>query len=365
MPSTEPRAGTETDDAHRPLFDLWESRRVVLLGDLAAVLLRHAKLVLGLPLVMGVAAFLYFQFAGSYVAESTLTPEASASGLARLAGLAARFGAAVPGLGGEDQGSIDFYSMVLQSPALLAEVVETPYHFAKTPAGTDSVEGTLVQLYGVKGDDQREKVRKAVIRLQGRLSVSTDRLANVVTLQVKAPWRELAQQINRRMLEVLNTFNLQQRQTQARAERVFAEQRVNLAREELATAEDSLEAFLEKNRSYQTSPRLVFEAARLQRRIDLQQQVYTTLVQAYEAARIDEVRNTPVYTVIQPPELYTRRSRSQIVMGLLAFVFFMVVCATIALLWEYLAQERARHPESFAGLRSALGYGGQPKRPST
>jgi uncharacterized protein involved in exopolysaccharide biosynthesis len=33
----------------------------------------------------------------------------------------------------------------------------------------------------------------------------------------------------------------------------------------------------------------------------LEQQVYTTLVQSFEQARIAEVRDTPVLTVLQPP----------------------------------------------------------------
>src|SRR5262249_435769 len=39
------------------------------------------------------------------------------------------------------------------------------------------------------------------------------------------------------------------------------------------------------------------------REVSMRQAVYTTLVQSYEAARIDEVRNTPVITVMEPPDV--------------------------------------------------------------
>src|SRR5207244_4476199 len=71
---------------------------------------------------------------------------------------------------------------------------------------------------------------------------------------------------------------------------------------ELRTAEQAMQDFLVRNRQYQNSPPLQFEASRLQRRIDLTQQVYTNLVQAYEQARVAEVRNTPVLTIIDKPE---------------------------------------------------------------
>lgn len=334
------------------LREAWASQRVVIVADLASALLRRAGLVFGVPFLMGLAAFLFFQFRGSYLAVSSLTPEDAASSLSQFAGLAARFGGSVPGLGQSE--SMDFYASVLASPALLAEVVTTEFRFAKEPGGRDSLVGTLQDLYGVDEDTPSERLRLTVKRLQGRVSVSTDRLANVISISVKAPFPELAQRISRRMLDVLNEFNLQKRQTKARAQRVFAEERMGQARAELTAAEELLQRFLEANRTYQTSPRLVFEAARLQRRIEVRQQVYTTLVQAFEQARIDEVRDTPVFTVIQPPELFTRRSRSPMVMGILAMFFFGAISVAAALFLEYVEQERISHPESFARLRETV-----------
>ena len=64
-----------------------------------------------------------------------------------------------------------------------------------------------------------------------------------------------------------------------------------------------MEAFLQANRRYEDSPELTFQQERLQRTISLRQQVYTGLVQALDEARIAEVRDTPVITVLQAPYL--------------------------------------------------------------
>lgn len=332
----------------------WSSQRFVLIGDVLEVLLRRRRLVLGLPTAMGILGFLFFQFFGQFVANSTITPEDPGSGLAQFAGLAARFGAGVPGLGGQTETSVDFYAEVLNSNALLADVVQKQYKFATEPGGVDTVSGTLIELYGISGDNDAEKLKKAVAKLAGRVSISTDRLSNVVNIRTKAPWRELTKQINRQMLTELNKFNLEKRQSRARAQLAFTEGRVGPARDELNAAEDSLRMFLERNLMGQSSPRLTFEAGRLQRRVDLRQQVYVTLVQAAEQARIDQVRDTPVFTEIVPPELFTGRSKSQYLMGMLAFVFFAGVSVALALFLEYVEQERAANPEVYARLTATL-----------
>ena len=55
-----------------------------------------------------------------------------------------------------------------------------------------------------------------------------------------------------------------------------------------------------------TRPELNFQQERLQRQVQLQQQLYTTLSQSFEQAKIEEVRDTPVITVVEPPEAPVR-----------------------------------------------------------
>jgi uncharacterized protein involved in exopolysaccharide biosynthesis len=321
------------------------------LTDLAARLLRYPRLVVVLPLALGVASLVYFLLFGSYVSQSSFSPEQAQFNLSALAGLAAQFGANLRIPTGNQDESVDFYEELLKSPELLATVAYETYRFPKHEGEADTVSLTLVELYGITGDTRDERTAKIVKRLQGRVSVSSDLRANTVALTVKAPYSELAKLINRRMLDFVNDFNLKTRQSQASAERKFIEQRMVQAQGELKAAEDSMQRFLEKNRTYQSSPRLTFEAARLQRRVDLHQQVYVTLAQAYEQARVEEVRNTPVITIIDEPELYAKRSRSPVLMGILGLFGGLVLAMAIALGQEYLIGERERDPEGYRRLR--------------
>jgi uncharacterized protein involved in exopolysaccharide biosynthesis len=104
-----------------------------------------------------------------------------------------------------------------------------------------------------------------------------------------------------RVLDLVHRFNLETRQSQALAERRFIEARLAETERELVASEGRLQAFLERNRRYDNSPDLRFEYERLQRQVGLRQQVYNSLSQSYEQAKIEEVRNTPVLTVVEPP----------------------------------------------------------------
>jgi uncharacterized protein involved in exopolysaccharide biosynthesis len=47
----------------------------------------------------------------------------------------------------------------------------------------------------------------------------------------------------------------------------------------------------------------VFQFDRLSRQVNMRQQLYTSVTQSYEGARIEEVRNTPVITLMEPADL--------------------------------------------------------------
>jgi uncharacterized protein involved in exopolysaccharide biosynthesis len=81
--------------------------------------------------------------------------------------------------------------------------------------------------------------------------------------------------------------------------RRFIEQRVNETRPELARAEDDLRAFREGNLRG-SSPRIALSEDRLQRALRVQEEVYVTLVRQYETARVDERRDVPVISVLDP-----------------------------------------------------------------
>jgi uncharacterized protein involved in exopolysaccharide biosynthesis len=186
---------------------------------------------------------------------------------------------------------------------VLEGVVDTRYTF--TWKGED-MSGDLVELLDSPGRTPALRREAAIKRLSDLIDVSTSLKTGMVTLEVTMRYPELARSIAARFLELLNTYNLKVRQSQASAERQFTEQRVKEIQEDLRAAEDRQQAFLQRNRDFRNSPELSFQHDRLAREVAMQQQVYTTMVQAYEQAKIDEVRDTPVITVVEQPEAPVR-----------------------------------------------------------
>src|SRR5215213_6043673 len=297
------------------------------LAGLLAFLLRYRRLILatGLAafLLVGVVTFLRHR---SYTSTARFMPQATEGTLGQLSGLAATFGVSVPA---SDPGSSpNFYGELLKSRDVLRRTVETRYAFA---ADGDSLRGTLVDLYESKGKTAPARRDAAAKALLDNIDVTVDRETGTIDLEMTSPYPELSQQIGRRMIELVSEFNLTRRQTKAGAERRFVEARVAEAKDTLHAAEARLQAFLQRNRAYQSAPSLLFEHDRLQRDVSMQQQLYTTLSQSYEVARIDEVRNTPVITLMESPDLPAKPDpRLALVKGVLAGLLGLALGAFIA-----------------------------------
>jgi len=123
-----------------------------------------------------------------------------------------------------------------------------------------------------------------------------------VRFQIHTKNRVLSALIARRLLDLVNEFNLRRRQTQAGAERDFDEHRTQAALDSVHAAETALADFRAANIDFSRSPRLASRDAELQRRVTFAQQIYTTIAQRYEMANMEAVRNTPVVTVLDAPE---------------------------------------------------------------
>ena len=195
-------------------------------------------------------------------------------------------------------------------------------------------------------------------RLGQHLQVSTDLKTGVVTVAVEAPAADLAEQLVRYALDLVNAFNLRTRQTRATAEREFVEARASEAQGELREAENRLQGFLTTNRNFDNAPQLQFQHDRLQRDVGMRQDVYTKLVQAYEQARIDEVRNTPVITIVEAPIRPVRPdSRRLALKAVLALFIGGILGVLIALFRQALVRTSDESPDQYAEfvrLRTAL-----------
>jgi uncharacterized protein involved in exopolysaccharide biosynthesis len=234
----------------------------------------------------------------TYTATASFAPEAQSGGadLARVGGLAAQFGFAVPGAAATQ--SPDFYAQILASTPLLDSTARTPYAFVRDGRRTSE---DLVEVFHSPGDTPGQRLAAAEKRLRGAVSIGVLAKTGTVTFTVKTRWPDLSAEVAARMLALLNKFNIESRQERAGDERRFTEARLAQTTAELRASEDRLRDFLEANRVVARSPGLQLQSERLQADVELHRTLVQSLSQAYEQSRIEEVRNTPLLTVVQAP----------------------------------------------------------------
>ncbi len=331
------------------------------LSTLALVnaLLRRRLLVAGMPLLaVAVLAAVTLPLPRKYVSSTAFMPQGPDT-RSRMAGLAAQFGIAIPSA--EPGQSPAFYVELIQSREVLLSLLQSRYAFT---VNGERHAGTLVELLKSRGNDSARRVEDGLERLRRALDPARSRETNIVNVSVETKWPPLSQEILVRLLKKLNDFNLSTRRTQAANERAFVERRLDEAASELRVAEERLRQFQRENRQYASSPDLTLEYERLQRQVSLRQQLYTTLAQSFEQARIDEVRDTPVLTIIAEPNLPALpASRRLLVKSVLAAAAGLVLAVLIVVadvlvkphepnLESDLEEFRALRRDAFADLRN-------------
>jgi hypothetical protein len=160
----------------------------------------------------------------------------------------------------------------------------------------------VADLLKVEAASPAERLERTVQALRLVVSAAEIKRLGAVQLSVSTRWPSVSLALANRLLSEINRFNLQTRQSQASAERAFAESQTKEAARTLREAEDRMQFFLQRNR-VAGSAELTFEQGRLQREITVRQQAYSSLLQSYTEARLREVRDTPVITVLVAPSL--------------------------------------------------------------
>ena len=264
-------------------------------------------------------------------------------------GLASEFGLSLPGTSsGQSPG---FYVKLLESRPLLRETVTTPLPAASSPTGEPS---TLVGLLDPEGNDEEERIESTIRELERQSHTEADAITGLITLEVTTTHPRLSSAIGSRMVELVDRFNVETRKSQASAERSFIEDQIARTEDDLTAAEDDLKEFIRNNRRYSQSPDLSFERDRLNRRLTMIQSVLTSLANSYERARMEEVRGTPVITIVEPAHVPARPDpRSHLAWAILVGAATFSVCAAFAAVRSALESAKQNDPEDFASLRSA------------
>ena len=141
--------------------------------------------------------------------------------------------------------------------------------------------------------------------------MSKSRQSSILILEVSAFEPQLAADIITALIEELAKHQKKFKSTRVTEKRQFIEERIEEVQLDLEMAEDALKQFGYRNRQIQNSPSLLLEQERLNREVNVITGVFTTLKQEYELAKIQEVEETTVVHVLDPPEAPLMRTGPQ------------------------------------------------------
>ena len=314
-------------------------------GELLVFAIRRSRWLIGLPLFSGlVAAAISLLSSFSYTAVTTFVPESQAGRSVAggsLAGIASQFGLTLP-IASEN--SPQFFAQILSSRTIQSELLETRFLDRRSQTPGDSA--SLIQILGSHGIEQ------ALHDLNALSRIDVDPRTSIVSVSVTTHWPELSADVANRWIDLLNRFNSDTRRLNASELRKFLEGRLVQSEAELHAAEGEVRAFLERNR-ISAAPALQVERERLERRVTIKQEVYVTQLRQLEDARVAEVNNVAMITVVDravPPQVRSgpRRTRNTFVGVLLGLMMGLVV----SLILEYRDRLQRGDDAALAPLRA-------------
>ncbi|MEJ7759214.1 MAG: GNVR domain-containing protein [Gemmatimonadaceae bacterium] len=276
-------------------------------------------------------------------------------GSSALGGIISQFGGS---MGGDPSESPVFYVQLLASRKLLTRLLDTRFPDPRTVAASDSA--PLISILRIRNADPQRRVELAVKQLSDAVSPGWDAKTNLVWFSVDAQWPELSAQIANEMVGQVGSFNREIRVSRSKSKRAFLQMRRDSAQDALRSAEERQRFFYEQNRGFVSAPSLKFEEQRIRRDVELASDLYVNLDRQLEGARIDEINDAALITVVDTA-VAPRKAQwprygvlvfSAAALGLLAGL---VVAGSAAILADW----RRRNPNTWADLRGAL----RPARP--
>ncbi|HTK69877.1 MAG TPA: Wzz/FepE/Etk N-terminal domain-containing protein [Candidatus Eisenbacteria bacterium] len=248
----------------------------------------------------------------TYRAEAKILPIVSSSSASSLLGLAsgAGLGDLLSGTIGTGENPVLTYPEILKSRAMREHVAETP--FARSGQPTVPI---MVAL-GIQKQD-RFGMERAVHILGDITQIEANPRSGVLAVSVVARDSVLAATIVTTMLAELDRFNMDTRSSHERATREFVEARLAETRSELSSAEVALTRFRESNVRMGNAPQLQLVQTRLEREVASRYEIVSLLARQFELARIEEKRDTPTFTVVDPAKPPVRKYRPKVIINTL------------------------------------------------
>jgi len=196
-------------------------------------------------------------------------------------------------------------------------------------------ENNTKNLYDYYKINQPEKDEKNIYNkflllesLRKDLNINTNRRTNLITLHIDTAERNFGfDLLTLIQKETISKYNkIQNKQTSKKTE--YISNRATQVKKELTKAEEEIQNFLENNRLI-NSPQLSIELKRLERNLEVQNQIYLTLIKESEISKAEELNSMPNILIIDEP--YIDNISSFISMILKYILIYIILILSISI----------------------------------
>jgi uncharacterized protein involved in exopolysaccharide biosynthesis len=256
---------------------LWSSRKFI-------------GIVTGIVTVL--AVIISFILHESFKSTAVLLPDTDKSKVASLGGMSDFVALAGVNVSGEVP-LVKLYPTIIKSESVLKNVIYSRY---QTKEYSDSV--NLIQYWEIKEKSPERDYEVALIALRSLLAITMDTKTSVITMSIETEEPQLSADILNNIINAVEISIRTKRNSNASEKRKWIDSRLVEAKADLSKSENALKVFREKNRMVSGSPQLLLDQERLAREIEINSTIYVELKKQYELARIEEIRTTPIISVL-------------------------------------------------------------------
>ncbi len=156
-------------------------------------------------------------------------------------------------------------------------------------------------------------IENAIKKFNKHIKVSEDRLSGLITITTTFQDPYVAAGVANFVGNEVEFYIQKENSAQSTKEKLFISDRLSIVKNELEKTELELKDFKERNRGYEDSPELFMIYSQLFREVEAKKQVYLTLQQQLELARIEEVKQSPILHILDhavPPTKKSSPNRS-------------------------------------------------------
>ena len=176
------------------------------------------------------------------------------------------------------------------------------------------------------------------------ISLAVDKKNSVISLTVTAQDPKVAATISQEVIDRLQTYVTDYRTEKSRKDLAYYETLYEESKDAYFAAQQRYASYVDRNQGV-ILQRVKTEEERLQNEMNLNYQLYNACAQQLQTAKAKVQQETPVFTIIDPPQVPLKRSKPSKPTILVASIFLGAMIAAVWILWGRDVIAKLKKPE--------------------